>query len=300
MPETRRAIALGFFDGIHIGHAAILNRVAQRAKELNCAPTVITFDEHPKVLMGHKNISLIVSQRDRAGLIRRGFGIEDIVSLDFDDTLRHMSWNDFLGLLVNKYGAAHLVAGYDYRFGYKGAGDAEKLKSFCGENGLSFDIIPPITLYDRVSSSTLIRELLLKGDIALANEYLGHPHVLTDIVRSGNYIGHSIGVPTINTHFEPEVLIPAHGVYASKVYLENGETYFGVSNIGTKPTVSKAQERAICETHIFNFGKEIYGQSVRIEFYKLLRPETRFNNIDELKNQIEKDIISAKRHFQII
>jgi len=296
MTYVNRVIALGFFDGMHIGHSALIWRVLDIGEEKNLTPSVITFDTHPRMMLGTENISLINSPEDRAGLIHRVFEINDIIFLHFDKATASMEWDQFINHLVDEFGAKHLVAGFDFRFGKDGKGNTELLKEKCCELAIGCDIIPEVKLDGVVSSSTVVRKLLQNGDMERANAFLGHPHVLTDVVRYGYRLGRKLGTPTINMCFQPGVLIPAFGVYATKVYLDDGSSHVGVTNIGIRPTVDNAGP-VTAETHILNYRGNQYGRQVRIEFYSRIRPEIRFSGINELKEQIQKDCNSALSYF---
>ena len=301
MIEKKRVIALGFFDGVHIGHAALMERVLEVGHKKNLVPSVITFDTHPKSLVDGSAVQLINSPQDRAGLLRRLFGIDDIIILHFDKSTVSMTWDKFIEHLIEEFGARHLIAGSDFKFGYGGAGDSKQLAQKCHEAGIGCDIIPDVMYDGVVSSSTYIRKLLTAGDIERANAFLGHPHVLTDIVRYGYKLGRTLGTPTINMRFSPGVLVPAFGVYAAKVYLEGTEhgdsdAQIGVTNIGIRPTVDDSG-LVTAETHILNFQRNLYGHQVRIEFHKRLRPEVKFASINELKSQIHKDCQDVLDYF---
>ena len=296
MIEKNRAIALGFFDGIHIGHSALLSKTLEIGAAEKLVPSVITFDSHPLNLVSGETVPLINSPEDRAGLIHRVFGVEDIIFLHFNRATADMPWDTFVGHLVADFGARHLVAGHDFRFGSGGKGNRALLEQKCGELGIGCDIIPAVRYDGVISSSTYIRELIAKGDIERANEFLGHPHVLTDVVRYGYRLGRTLGTPTINMSFQPGVLIPAFGVYATKVHLEDGSAYIGVTNIGVRPTVDDSGQ-ITAETHILNYQGNLYGHQVRIEFHTRLRHEIRFGDITELKTQIQQDCDSARKHF---
>ena len=304
MIQKKRVIALGFFDGIHIGHAALMKRALEIGAETGLIPSVITFDSHPRSLIDGAPIPLINSPDDRAGLLRRVFGIEDIIFLHFDKTTVSMTWSKFIDHLVEEFGARYLVAGKDFKFGFNAEGSSRLLTEMCSDIGISCDIIPDVSYDGIVSSSTYIRDLLTEGDIERANSFLGHPHVLTDVVRYGYKLGRKLGTPTINMRFAPGVLIPAFGVYATKVYIEDNRNkdkdnnigHTGVTNIGIRPTVDNS-ENITAETHILNFQRNLYGHQIRIEFYKRLRPEIKFNSVDDLKEQIKKDCKAAADYF---
>jgi len=302
MIQKKRVIALGFFDGIHIGHAALMKRVLEIGEKTNLIPSVITFDSHPRSLVDGNAIPLINSPEDRTGLLRRVFCIDDIIFLHFDKTTVSMTWSKFIDHLVEEFGARHLVAGKDFKFGFRAEGSSKLLVKKCTETDIGCDIIPDVMYDGIVSSSSYIRDLLSDGDIERANAFLGHPHVLTDIVRYGYKLGRKLGTPTINMRFSPGVIVPAFGVYATKVYIEDmgiagdEEGYTGVTNIGIRPTVDDSG-LVTAETHILNFQRNLYGHRVRVEFHKRLRPEVKFNNVDELKDQIHKDCTAASDYF---
>ena len=296
MEDKRRVIALGFFDGIHIGHSALMKRVLKRSAETGLVPSVITFDAHPASLVSGKTVPLINSPEDRAGLIHRMFNIDDIIFLHFDKETERMSWSKFVEHLYDEFGARHLIAGHDFSFGYKGEGNSDLLTQKCAELGIGCDIIPAVEHGGVQSSSTHVRQLIADGEIQQANTFLGHPHVLTDVVRYGYRLGRTLGTPTINMCFQDGVLIPAHGVYATRVYLHDGSEHTGVTNVGVRPTVG-GTDRVTAETHILNFRGNLYGKLVRIEFYARLRPEIKFGSKDELKAQIHADCRAVLEYF---
>lgn len=297
MNYKHRVIALGFFDGMHIGHSALIWRVSDIAEEKGLVPSIITFDAHPRNLLCGGKVELINSSEDRAGLIHRVFEIDDIIFLHFDKETAQLSWDKFVDHLVEEFGARHLVAGFDFRFGHGGEGNSELLKQKCAELGVGCDIIPEVKLEGITSSSTYIRKLLVEGDIEKANAFLGHPHVLSDVVHFGYRLGRTLGTPTINMCFQPNVLIPAFGVYATKIYLDDGSEHIGVTNIGVRPTVDDSGT-VTAETHILNFRGNLYGRQVRIEFFHRLREERKFASTDMLKTQLKKDCESALQYFQ--
>ena len=298
MYEKKRVIALGFFDGVHIGHSALLKKVLDISAEKQLTPSVITFDAHPLSLISGDTVPLINSPEDRTGLIHRNFGITDIIFLHFDKATADIPWDVFIEHLVAEFGARHLVAGHDFRFGSGGKGNQELLRKKCSDIGVGCDIIPEV-IYDGVtSSSTYIRRLISDGCLERANIFLGHPHVLTDIVRYGYRLGRTLGTPTINMCFQDLVLIPAFGVYATRIYTDFEGGYPGVTNVGVRPTVGNGAVQITAETHILNYQGNLYGRRVRVEFYKRLRPEIKFSDIDALKAQIKHDCDATLRYFR--
>ena len=296
MEETKRVIALGFFDGVHIGHGELLKRTKQRAAELHAMPSVLSFDVHPDTLVFGKEVPLINSAIGREEIIRRCYGIENVVFIHFNRRVMQMDWRDFLEDLIRDLEICHIVVGHDFCFGYRGQGTAARLKEYCAEHGLGCDVIPPVMLDGQIVSSTHIRELIAAGEIEEANRWLGHPHTLADTVHSGYHLGRKLGTPTINMFFPHGVIVPRHGVYATKVYLENGESYIAVTNVGVRPTVSQ-DDRVSVESHLLDYSGNLYGRQARVEFYAFLRDETKFSDYAALSQQIHKDAENARAYF---
>lgn len=286
MKRRKTVIALGFFDGVHIGHGALFKKARERAREKDARPAVLTFDNHPDNFVKHERVELISSATDRMYIIRRFYGIEDVFFLHFNAATMRMRWNDFLERIIETYDAVHFVVGHDFRFGYRGEGTAEILRRYCAGHGLGCDIIPPVTREGIVVSSTCIRSLLLDGDMERANAFLGHPYLITDIIRTGFRIGRTIEAPTINMLLGESVLVPKHGVYATKVLLE-GHERTAVTNIGVRPTFNG--NRVTVETNIIDFDGDLYGKSACVEFYDFIRPERRFDSAEALQEQIRRD-----------
>ena len=294
----KTVIALGFFDGVHKGHGELLKKTVQRAEELGAVPAVFTFDRPPKEVVTGQPVFLINSAEERQEIIRRIYGIEQVILAPFDRAMMMMSWQDFITeLLVKQYGAVHLVAGHDYRFGHKNEGDPAKLQAKCAELGLGCDIIPRVEHDGITVSSTYIRTLVESGDVERAAEFLGHRHCLSQTVEHGYRIGRTIGIPTINFNVPARVLLPQNGVYITRVHLPDGRSFAGVTNVGTRPTVSDSEVVSV-ETFLLDFHGDLYGQHIRLEFCRHLRREVRFDDLPTLKAQIERDIDTARAYFQ--
>ncbi len=297
MAEIRRAIALGFFDGVHIGHGALLRKTTERAQELGITPSVLSFDVHPDKLVFGKDVPLINSALSREEIIRRCYGIDDVIFIHFNKHMMHMPWQDFADTIIRELGLAWIVVGHDFCFGYRGEGTAEKLKAYCENKGFGCDIIQAVSLDGRIVSSTYIRTLIADGDMEQAARYLGHPHTLQDTVHSGYHLGTKLGAPTINMSFPEGVIVPRHGVYAARVFLEDGSSHIAVANIGVRPTVSDGQ-RVNVESHLLEFNGNLYGRQARVEFYKFLRPEKKFDDFETLSAQIRRDADEARTYFR--
>lgn len=297
MKEIKRVVAIGFFDGVHIGHAALLEKTKQRALESGAIPSVVSFDVHPDNLVFGGEVKLINSALGREDLIRRLFGIDNVVFLHFNRHMMMMPWEEFIRSLQEKLNISHVVVGYDFCFGYKGEGTAEKLKEYCAGHGLGCDVIPPVMLDGRTVSSSYIRGLIEDGEMEEARRYLGHPHILTDTVHSGYHLGTKLGAPTINMVFPEGVLVPRHGVYATRVCLEDGASYGAVTNVGVRPTTGSSNAVSV-ESHLLDYSGNLYGRQARVEFYAFLRGERKFSSFGELSEQIARDAETAREYFE--
>lgn len=296
MNDTKRVIALGFFDGVHTGHGALLSRVREKAAALEAVPTAFTFDAHPGSRITGAVTPLINSAADRADLMRRLYGIREIIVAHFDSMMR-MPWEDFITeYLVKEQGAVHVVAGHDFHFGYKGEGNPGRLAEKCAALGVGCDIIPKIEKEGITISSTYIRTLIAQGEMERADAFLGHPHVLTDRVAHGKKLGSTLGFPTVNLRLKENVLSPAKGVYATKVILENGETHLAVTNVGTRPTVNDGNQLTI-EGYILDFTGDLYGQKIQMEFYKYLREERKFPSFEALTAEVMHNADQTREYF---
>lgn len=292
----KRVIALGFFDGVHLGHQALMNKTVQRAAELGATPSVISFDQHPDTLVRGESVPLINSVAGRKELIARVGGIDDVIMIHFDERFMHTPWREFLRVVKEELGAVHLVIGYDFSCGWRGEGTAERIAGWCAENGLGCDAVGKVLLDGVTVSSTYIRTLVAQGEMEKADRYLGHPHVLIDTVGYGYKIGRQIGAPTINTRIPEGVIVPRHGVYATRVWLPDGPRA-AVTNIGVRPTFGEGHSLTV-ESNILDFSGDLYGAQIRLEFFAFLREEKRFESPEALREAIEENIAQTRRYFQ--
>lgn len=292
----KRVIALGFFDGVHLGHQALMKKTVQRAAELGAVPSVISFDLHPDTLVRGTAVPLINSVAGRKELIGRVGGIEDVIMIHFDERFMHTPWQEFLRVVKEELGAVHLVIGYDFSCGWRGEGTAERIATWCAENGLGCDAVDKVVLDGVTVSSTYIRSLVAGGEMEKADRYLGHPHVLIDTVGYGYKIGRQIGAPTINTRIPEGVIVPRHGVYATRVWLPDGPRA-AVTNIGVRPTFGEGNALTV-ESNILDFSGDLYGAQIRLEFFAFLRDERRFDSPEALRAAIEENIGQTRRYFE--
>jgi riboflavin kinase/FMN adenylyltransferase len=294
-PSRSMSGTIGNFDGLHLGHQAILNQVKDKARESSSASLVFFTEPHASEYFAAKDENSnppprICPWREKVKLLKN-FGIDFAFFLQFNKSLKTMTPKSFLDDVLAQLKLKHLIIGDDFRFGAHRAGDFELLKSWGKSNGT--DVIANETvLCDGVRvSSTWIREALLSSDFDLAKKLLGRPYTFSGKVVYGQQLGKTIGVPTANLWI-PKQRLPIAGVYAVKCLLA-GKSFNGIANMGIRPTVDGS--KPVLEIHIFNFSESIYGQRLTVEFKNKLRDEKKFDNIDLLKEQILQDISQAKK-----
>ena len=280
----KKIFALGFFDGVHLGHQALLRDCCQLAQLLECIPAAVTLTLPPSATLKNTKPNMLTTTQDRQRLLQR-YGMQSVLLLNTDPETLSMPWQTFLDMLVAE-GAAGFVCGYDYRFGSGGEGNAEKLAAWAAQRNLPCVIVPEQLMDGEKISSTRIRTLIEKGDMETANRLLGHPHMLTGTVVAGQQLGRTIGIPTANLHLSEDLLMPAFGVYACTAFV-SGYVLAAVTNIGTRPTVGG--QNVTVEPWLLDFKGNLYGKEITLEFHKYLRPERKFNSLEELKTQIQKD-----------
>ena len=289
----KRVIALGFFDGVHVGHGALLRTAKMRAAELGVAAAALTFDPHPNELIFSEKTPLINTLSERKALMTGLYDMEEMLVLPFDRAFMEMDWQDFVKeVLIKRFCAVHAVCGFDYTFGHRGLGNAEKLRQLCRELGLGCDVVEKVELLGGEVSSSRIRTLLEEGKLAEANILLGHSHFLSGEVVHGKALGRVLGFPTANLPLHEDLVVPARGVYATIVTCESG-VYKAVTNIGSRPTVGEST-RITAESYLLDFEGDLYGQSMKVELLKFLRPEQKFGSLDELKAAVLNDIENVK------
>ena len=285
----KKIIALGFFDGVHLGHQQLLRACAALAQQYAMTPAAITFETHPQSFFTATPPAQINTGADRDRLLRH-YGMEEIICLPVNEEVMSTPWQAFLEDLIT-HGAAGFVCGNDFRFGRAGEGCAEKLQEFCREKNLPCTIVPEQTLDSIRISSTHIRSLLEQGELARAVNFLGHPHILTGQVISGRRLGRTLGIPTANLALPESLVAPKFGVYACLACFD-GKKLPAVANIGNRPTVGG--HRITVEPWILDFDGDLYGKEITLEFYAFIRPEQKFPSLDDLKAQILRDADTAK------
>lgn len=284
--------SLGFFDGVHIGHRALLNMGQRIARQFDCAAGAVTFSSHPDTLVSGSTPVLINTPEDRERLL--GQWTDTVVTLPFDRQMCSTPWENFLNLLRREYGAAGFVCGDDFRFGARGEGNWSLLMQYCDREQLPCAVIPEQTVDGRRVSSTRIRTLLESGEVEKARQLLGHPHILTGQVIHGKQLGRTLGIPTANLRLPEGLAVPRFGVYACRVALD-GAIYPAVTNVGTRPTVEG--HGITVEPWILDFEGDLYGREITLEFYQFLRPEQKFASLEAMQAEIRANAEQTKAYF---
>ncbi len=291
----KRIYALGFFDGVHLGHQKLLSQCVQLAREYGCGTAAITFDRHPKALFREDPTVLISTVPDRELLLRR-YGMEQVLVLPVTREVMSLPWQDFLGMLLDR-GAAGFVCGDDFRFGHRGEGNSRILQQFCREQKLPCIVVPEQTVGDIRISSTYIRRQIETGDMATAVTFLGHPYTLTGTVVRGQQLGRRLGIPTANLRLPAGLAVPKFGVYACCVIVD-GKRYAAVTNIGTRPTV--AGEGITVEPWILDYTGDLYGKEITLECYRFLRSEQKFPSLEALQAEIRRNAAETRECLKTI
>ncbi len=294
--QEKRVIALGFFDGVHLGHGALLSRVVQVAGEIGAVPSALTFARHPREMITGRAVPLLNTPQDRAWLMGEYYGVGEVEVLPFDRAMMEMPWDRFVTeVVVGRFRAVHVVVGHNHRFGHRGEGTPERLAGLCQALGLGCDVIRQVELDGVTVSSTYIRGLLEAGEMERANRFLGHPHVLSGRVVHGKQLGRRLGIPTANLFLPEGILPPAFGVYAARV-VAGGERHIAVTNVGVRPTVDH-DGRVTVEPWVLDYSGDLYGQEIRVEFYTRIRPEKKFAGVEELKAEILRNAGQTRDFF---
>ncbi|MBW6491314.1 MAG: bifunctional riboflavin kinase/FAD synthetase [Lentimicrobium sp.] len=282
---NRPVITVGTFDGVHIGHQSILEKMKKIASETGGETVVITFHPHPRLVLG--NHVYLLSTRDEKRKILQSSGISHLVEIPFTKEFAAQSAPDFIRWIAARFIPSVIVIGYDHGFGQNRSGSIEHLYRFGKELGFRVIEVPELELGNHHVSSSVVRWLLQEGDAVMASALLGRPYSVTGKVVRGNQIGKLIGYPTANLFIEePNKLIPAMGVYASKVTYK-GDIFNGMTNIGLRPTINA--HKLTIETNIFDFDSDIYYESITVELIRRIRNEKKFGNLEILKNQLAID-----------
>ena len=289
-------VALGKFDGMHKGHQLIFDKLIQYKKE-GCKAAVFSFDRPPMNMLKHKDVSVIYTHVEKTKLLSER-GIDIYIEHPFTEAFSRLQPEDFVKeILLKKMGMKILVVGDDCGFGYKRRGNVELLKQMEKDHDFRLIVIPKLELNGAIVSSTRIRSLLKEGKIEEANALMDTPFMIYGPVVHGNHLGKEVlGIPTANQVPVSEKLLPPNGVYVSRIYYK-GRQYYGISNIGTKPTIEGKKHMGV-ETYILDFHKDIYHKEIRVELLHYKRPEMKFESLDALSRQMHKDADFARKYVE--
>ncbi len=289
-------VTMGNFDGVHLGHIELLQKLVEKARMQNLQSVVLTFDPHPmQILHPDREFQRLFSIEDQIEQMRK-IGVDVFITHPFTLEFAKLSPEDFLeNWLFLSLNPRELVVGYDFAFGADRKGTLHKLKEICVKNKVHLEIIPPFERNNMIVSSSKIREFIRRGEMVQAHEFLGRPYYLNGTVMHGDQRGRSLGFPTANLDVIWK-LKPRVGVYATRALVQ-GEEWLSMTNVGWNPTVSNNKKHVKIETHLLNFNKEIYGEEIKLMFYKFLREECKFNSLEELKIQLAVDQKNSQEFF---
>ncbi len=287
--------ALGMFDGVHMGHAALISEAVRQARALGVSAVVVTFKQNPvSVLCPERAPGDIQSLDERLSAIK-ALGVDAAITEDFTPDYARHTGLDFAKEMKDKLHVRAVVAGFNYSFGDKGACGVDELKAFGRELGFDVTIVPPVEVMGGAASSTRIRQYLAEGDIAGASAIMGRPYEMCGVIAQGKHLGHTLGFATANINIAPGRALPHAGVYVCAAKLDEGEWLPGVLNIGSQPTAPSGHKT--CEVHILRDVGDVYGRFMRVRFIEFRRPERKFAGLDELRAQVEHDKADAREYF---
>ncbi len=292
-------LTIGTFDGVHLGHRKIIARLHDLAASLNGESVIFTFDPHPRkvVAPSETNLRLLTTLDEKIALFEQA-GIDHLIVYPFTPEFAKLTYEEFVEqILVGQIHVKSLVVGYDHKFGKGRQGDFDLLKSCADRLDFQIEKLDVLLVNESNVSSTKIREAIQVGDFETANAYLGYPFTIHGMVVEGQRLGRTIGYPTANIDaMDPDKIIPGYGVYAVQVTVRN-QTYTGMLNIGSRPTVNHNADHRTVEVNLFNFSDDIYGEPVEVVFYHKLREEQKFASLDVLKEQLAQDRINTISYF---
>ena len=293
--QQQKVLAIGEFDGIHLGHQEVISRAVKTARSFGVPAAVMTFNPHPRQVLGNDQYALCLTPLEEKIQLFEQMGIDIMYVMSFDHHFMQLSPNQFVDDILLPLQVETVVIGFDFTFGFKGKGNPDTLSDLA--KGLFVvEVVRPYHLDDAKVSSTLIRECLEQGDVQKAGELLGRAYRISGIIVHGEGRGRTLGFPTANIEVQAPYVVPQSGVYAVQL-VRGGETFEGVMNIGTKPTFHQNEQKISLEVFLLNFSGDLYEEEVKIDFFAFLRKEQKFPSIDLLLAQIEQDVQQAQEIF---
>lgn len=290
-PLEESVSAIGFFDGIHRGHQQLINKTIEVAKDKGLKSSMITFSPSPASVLGNQEESLLTTIDERIEVARK-LGVDQFIVLKFTRSLSQLSTDDFHEKILNTLNIKHIVCGEDFRYGFKGVGSIETLKTV---EGLGLSVIYDYKYEGERISSTLIKENISEKDLELANKLLGYPYFIKGFVKHGRKVGRTIGFPTINLLYESSKYLIKDGVYIGYTNI-NGKNYVSTINVGHNPTVNTVEKKSI-ESFVHDFDEDVYSKRVTFHFIKQIRPEIKFDSVQELITQMNRDKETSEAYF---
>jgi riboflavin kinase / FMN adenylyltransferase len=291
--DKKTVITLGTFDGVHLGHKKIIDKVKDRTSDIGGRNFLITFDPHPKtVVKENADIKLLTTLKEKKAIFEK-LGVQNLLVINFTKEFSHLSYEEFFKkYIIDGIGVSEIVLGYDHHFGKDRGGNLNTLKEMQSQHDFGLDSVSEFKLDDITVSSTNIREFLVNGDLQSANAFLGRYYSFSGTVVEGDKRGRELGFPTVNISIEGEhKLLPALGIYAVEIFI-SGQKFLGVMSIGKRPTFYDAG-KIVSEVYIFDFNKDVYGSYVTVNLVERIRGEEKFNSAEELIKQMQKDKESA-------
>jgi len=291
-------ITIGSFDGVHLGHQALIKKLIATARENKAKAVVVTFWPHPAAYFAKSQIPRALTTAEERRQLLLDLNVDEVVTLPFDRTIAEMTAAEFLKFLKEKHGMKGLMIGPNTTIGKDRGGTPETLQQITAGLGVALEVAEAITIPGKMVSSSAIRKMLQENKISQANQMLGRPYRLSGRVVHGEHRGSGLGVPTANLQIPVERLIPANGVYVTRAIMDD-KVYASVTNIGVRPTFENPLPSPRIEPHILDMKDQIYDRMLALEFMEYLRPEIKFNDPSELVAQIQKDISATRDFFQV-
>ena len=296
--ERSTGVGLGNFDGLHVGHMALVNTLISESRLNSLDSMIYTFTKHPENILRRKLFTPLLTTVNKKIQLLRETSLSYLYFDEFDENYSRMKPESFVkDVLIRRLGAKLTVAGFDYRFGYNGQGDVNLLKEMGKALNFRVIIIPPIKIDNEIVSSTKIRESVARGDMQRVFSLLGRHYSITGEVANGRKQGSKLGFPTANLHPEDYLILPHNGVYITRTLMD-GQFYPSVTNVGLNPTFGDVGKLSV-ETHILNFDRDIYNKNIEVFFISKIRAEKKFKSGEELAEQVRRDIGAAKEFFYI-